>query len=116
LKQEILKEAHKSRYTIHPGVAKMYHDLKRQYWWSGMKKDVANYVSQCSVCQQVKAEHQKPASLLLPLPIPEWKWDNIAMDFVMGLPKTSRGYDCIWVIVDRLTKSAHFLLSRRLIH
>ena len=87
----------------------MYHDLKRQYWWSGMKKDVANYVSQCSVCQQVKAEYQKPAGLLLPLPIPEWKWDNIAMDFVMGLPRTSKGYDSIWVIVDHLTKSAHFL-------
>ena len=57
----------------------MYHDLKRQYWWSGMKKDVANYVLQCSVCQQVKAEHQKPAGLLLPLPIPKWKWDNIAI-------------------------------------
>ena len=57
LKQEILKEAYKSRYTIHPGVTKMYHDLKHQYWWNGMKKDVANYVLQCSVCQQVKAEH-----------------------------------------------------------
>ena len=61
------------------------------------------------VCQQVKAEHQKPAGLLLPLPIPKWKWDNIAVDFVMGLPRTSRGYDSIWMIVDRLTKSAHFL-------
>jgi len=73
LKQEILNETHKTRYTIHPGVAKMYHDLKHQYWWSGMKKDVASYVLQCSVCQQVKAEHQKPAGLLLLLPILEWK-------------------------------------------
>ena len=80
LKQEILNEAHKSRYTIHPGVAKIYHELKHQYWWSGMKKDVPNYVSQCLVCQQVKEEHQKPAGLLLPLAIPEWKWDNVAMD------------------------------------
>jgi len=87
----------------------MYHDLKRQYWWSGMKKDVVNYISQCSVCQQVKVEHQKPVDLLLPLPIPEWKWDNIAMDFVMGLPRISRGYNSIWMIVDRLTKSANFL-------
>ena len=91
LKQEILKEAHKSRYTIHSDVAKMYHDLKRQYWWSGIKKDVASYVSQCSVCQQVKIEQQKPAGLLLSLSIPEWKWDNVAMDFVMNLPRTTRG-------------------------
>ena len=74
-----------------------------------MKKDVANYVSQCLVCQQVKMEHQKLTGSLLPLPILEWKLDNIAMNFVMGLPKTTRGYDSIWVIVDHLTKLAHSL-------
>jgi len=70
---------------------------------------MAKYVSQCIVCQQVKAEHQKSAGLLQPLPIPEWKWDNISMDFVSGLPRTVKGCDAIWVVVDRLTKSAHFL-------
>ena len=74
-----------------------------------MKKDVAEFVSKCFTCQQVKLEHQKPAGLLQPLPISEWKWDMIAMDFVTGLPRTTGGFDSIWVIVDRLTKSAHFL-------
>ena len=74
-----------------------------------MKADVARHVEKCVTCEQVKAEHQRPAGMLEPLPIPEWKWDNIAMDFVVGLPKTTKGFDSIWVIVDRLTKSAHFL-------
>ena len=74
-----------------------------------MKKDVAEFVSKCLVCQQIKAEHQAPAGKLQPLQIPVWKWENITMDFVIGLPKTSRKNDAVWVIVDRLTKSAHFL-------
>ncbi|WVZ53162.1 hypothetical protein U9M48_004143 [Paspalum notatum var. saurae] len=74
-----------------------------------MKADVANHVAQCDVCQQVKADHQKPAGLLQPLPIPTWKWDEVGMDFVTGLPKTKKGNDAIWVIVDRLTKTAHFI-------
>ncbi|WVZ70302.1 hypothetical protein U9M48_018978 [Paspalum notatum var. saurae] len=74
-----------------------------------MKADVANHVAQCDVCQQVKADHQKPAGLLQPLPIPTWKWDEVGMDFVTGLPKTKKGHDAIWVIVDRLTKTAHFI-------
>ena len=77
-----------------------------------MKKDISEYVSKCLTCQQVKAEHQVPSGLLNPLPIPQWKWDNITMDFVFGLPLTQRKYDEVWVIVDRLTKSAHFLLIR----
>ena len=74
-----------------------------------MKKDIAAYVAVCDICQRVKAEHQKPAGLLQPLPIPEWKWDKIGMDFITGLPRTKAGYDSIWVVVDRLTKVAHFI-------
>ena len=74
-----------------------------------MKRDIAVYVSECAVCQQVKIEHQRPGGLLQPLEIPVWKWDSISMDFAVGLPRTQGGYDSIWVIVDRLTKSAHFL-------
>ncbi len=74
-----------------------------------MKKDIAEYVEVCDVCQRVKAEHQKPARLLQPMPIPEWKWDKLGMDFITGLPRTKAGYDSIWVVVDRLTKVAHFI-------
>lgn len=109
LKNEILEEAHRSRYTVHPGSTKMYKDLKRTFWWNGMKYDIADYVSKCFTCQQVKAEHQKPAGPLQPLPVAEWKWEHITMDFVEGLPRTPQGNNTVWVIVDRLTKSAHFL-------
>jgi hypothetical protein len=74
-----------------------------------MKTEIAEFVARCIVCQQVKIEHQKPAGLLQPLEIPEWKWEQITMDFVSGLPRTKKGYDSIWVIVDGLTKSAHFI-------
>ncbi|EOX94130.1 DNA/RNA polymerases superfamily protein [Theobroma cacao] len=109
LRREILEEAHMAAYVVHPGATKMYQDLKEVYWWEGLKRDVAEFVSKCLVCQQVKAEHQKPAGLLQPLPVPKWKWEHIAMDFVTGFPRTSGGYDSIWIVVDRLTKSAHFL-------
>jgi hypothetical protein len=109
LRRDILDEAHKTRYTIHPGSTKMYQDLKKKFWWHGMKRDVAESVAQCHVCQQVKAEHQRPARPLQPLSIPEWKWDQIAMDFVVGLPKAPGGQDSVWVVIDRLTKSAHFI-------
>ena len=105
----ILQEAHDSPYSIHPGNTKMYLDLKESFWWTGMKKDIAEYVAVCDVCQRVKAEHQKPAGLLQPLPIPEWKWEKLGMDFIKGLPRTRSGYDSIWVVVDRLTKVAHFI-------
>lgn len=77
-----------------------------------MKVDIAKYVSACGVCQQVKAEHKRPAGLLWPLEIPEWKWEHITMDFVIGLPRSPRGKDAIWVVVDRLIKSAHFIPVR----
>jgi hypothetical protein len=83
--------------------------LKQKYWWYGLKRDVAAHVAKCDVCQRVKAEHQRPAGLLHPLKTPEWKWEEIGMDFIVGLPRTPAGYDSIWVIVDRLTKVAHFI-------
>ena len=79
------------------------------FWWSGIKRDVSKFVTKCLVCQRVKAEHQVPSGLLQPIRIPEWKWDRITMDFVVGLPLTGRRHDSVWVVVDRLTKSAHFL-------
>nr|GEX19652.1 reverse transcriptase domain-containing protein [Tanacetum cinerariifolium] len=82
--------------------------MKKLYWWPNMKADIATYVSKCLTYAKVKAEHQKPSRLLVQPKIPEWKWDNITMDFVTKLPKSSQGYDTIWVIVDRLTKSAIF--------
>lgn len=109
LKDEILDEAHNSRFSIHPGGTKMYKDLKMHYWWPNMKRNIAEWVNKCLTCQRVKAEHQRPSRLLQPLEIPEWKWEHIAMDFVVGLPLTKRKCDAIWVIIDRLTKSAHFL-------
>ncbi|KAJ9557088.1 hypothetical protein OSB04_011702 [Centaurea solstitialis] len=109
LKKMIMDEAHQSRYSIHPGSDKMYKGLKEHYWWPGMKRDIAIYVSKCLTCAKVKAEHQKPSGLLQQPEIPEWKWEQISMDFVTKLPKTKKGHDTIWVIVDRLTKSAHFL-------
>jgi IS30 family transposase len=109
IKESILREAHDSAYSIHPGSTKMYKDLKPRYWWNDMKRDVAKYVALCDTSQRVKAEHQRPAGLLQPLKIPEWKWEEIGKDFIVGLPRTQAGYDSIWVIVDRLTKVAHFI-------
>ena len=109
LKRQILEEAHSSTYAMHPSSTKMYCTLKEYYWWSGMKREVAKYVSKCFICQQVKAERQKPSRLLQPLPIPEWKWEHITMDFVFKLPPTAQRHDDIWVVVDRLTKSVHFI-------
>jgi hypothetical protein len=109
LRETILKEAHDSDYSIHPGSTKMYQDLKQKYQWYGLKRDVATHVAMCDVCQRVKAEHQRPAGLLHPLKVPEWKWEEIGMDFITRLPRTSKGYDLIWVIVDRLTKVANFI-------
>ena len=109
LKRDIMEEAHSSAYAMHPGSSKMYKTLKEHYWWNGMKKEIASFISRCLTCQQVKAEHQKPAGKIQLLPIPVWKWEKITLDFVTGLPRTQRQHDAIWVIVDRLTKSAHFL-------
>ncbi|GJZ56984.1 putative reverse transcriptase domain-containing protein [Tanacetum coccineum] len=112
LRSVIMHESHKSKYYIHPGSKKMYQDVKKLYWWPNMKADIAAYVSKCLTCVKVKAEHQRPSGLLVQPVIPEWKWDNITMDFITKLPKSSQGFDTIWVIVDRLIKSAHFLPIR----
>ena len=109
IRTKVLEESHKSKFTINPGSTKMYRDLKRNFWWSGMKREVAEYVSRCLICQQIKADHRHPSGLLQPLPISEWKWEHISMDFVMGFPLSKRRHDSIWVIVDRFTKSAHFI-------
>ena len=108
-REVVMNEAHKMRYSIHPGSDKMYLDIKQHYWWPNMKAEIATYVSKCLTCAKVKVEYQKPSGLLQQPVIPEWKWEGISMDFVTKLPKTSDGLDTIWVIVDRLTKSAHFL-------
>ena len=95
LKKELMEKAHSSAYAMHPGSTKMYHTLREHYWWRGMKKDVAEFVSRCLIYQQVKAEHQRPARLLQSLPIPQWKWEKITMDFVVGLSRFQSGYDAI---------------------
>ncbi|GJT05044.1 putative reverse transcriptase domain-containing protein [Tanacetum coccineum] len=109
LRELIMHESHKSKYSVHPGSDKMYQDLKKMYWWPNMNVEIATYVSKCLTCAKVKGEYQKPSGLLVQPVILVWKWENITMDFITKLPKTSTGQDTIWVIVDRLTKSAHFL-------
>ncbi|GJV58229.1 putative reverse transcriptase domain-containing protein [Tanacetum coccineum] len=113
LRDLVMNESHKSKYYIHPGSDKMYQDLKPLYWWPNMKADIATYVSKCLTCAKVKVEHQKPSGLMQQPEILVWKWERITMDFVSGLPRTPSGYDTIWVIVDRLTKSAHFLPMKK---
>ena len=112
LKKSILEEAHSGSFAMHPDSIKMYQNLKTSYWWFGIKIDVSEFVTRCMVCQKVKAEHQVPLGLLQPIKIPEWKWDRITMDFVVGLPVIGRKHDSVWVVVDQLTKSAHFLPVR----
>ncbi|GJT24073.1 putative reverse transcriptase domain-containing protein [Tanacetum coccineum] len=91
----IMDEANKSKYSVHPGADKMYYDLRDRFWWPRMKKDIVVYVSRCLTCLKVKAEHQRPSGLLQQPEIPKWKWERIAMDFVMKLPRTSSGHDTI---------------------
>jgi hypothetical protein len=109
LKKKILDEAHMSRYSIHPRSTKMYHELRQQFWWTRMKREAAHYVSECDTYRKVKVDYMKPGGLLQPLSILEWKWDDISMDIILGLPMTTHKFDSIWVIVDRLSKSAHFI-------
>ena len=111
-REEILREFHCSRFVVHLGGTKMYRDLCRQYYWSGMKRHVGDFVRRSFTCQQVKAERQKPTELLHPLEVAEWKWEHVTMDFVTHFPRTQQRHDAVWVIVDRLTKSAHFLAVR----
>ncbi|WVZ58435.1 hypothetical protein U9M48_008711 [Paspalum notatum var. saurae] len=116
LRKKILDEAHTSLFTMHPGSNKMYQDLKQKFWWTRMKREIAKYVSECDICQRVKADHLKPAGMLQPLAVPAWKWEDVHMDFIVGLPRTQKGYDSIWVIIDRFTKSAHFIPVKTIYH
>jgi hypothetical protein len=109
VRQQILDKAHLSQYSIHPGSTKMYQDLKQHYSWTKMKVEIARYVVRCDTYRRVKAVHMKTAGPLQSLPIPTWKWEDISMDFIVGLPRTAKGFDSTWVIIDRLTKIAHFL-------
>ena len=110
LREKILREFHCSRFVVHSGGMKMYHDLCRQYHWSRMKRYVGDFIRRCLTCQQIKAEHHKPTRLLQALEVAEWKWEHVTMDFVTHLPQMPRRHDVVWVIVDRITKSAHFLV------
>ncbi|GJS64988.1 putative reverse transcriptase domain-containing protein [Tanacetum coccineum] len=93
LRSVIMHESHKSKYSIHLGSEKMYQDMKKLYWWPNMKADITTYVSKCLTCARVKAEHQRPSGLLVQPEIPEWKWDNITMDFITKLPKENDPLD-----------------------
>jgi hypothetical protein len=109
LKNQLMNEAHLSKLSIHPRSSKMYQELRPRYWWTKMKKEIVAYVARYDMCCRVKALHMKPAGLLQPLSVPDWKWDDISMDLISGLPTTQKGNDSIWVIMDHLTKSAYFL-------
>jgi hypothetical protein len=109
LKKKFLDGAHTSRYSIHLGSTKMYHDIRQQFWWTRMKHEMACYVSECDTCRKVKADYMKPRGLLQPLSVLNWKWDDIIIDLIVGLSLTTHKFNSIWVIMDRLTKSAHFI-------
>ena len=109
MQEDVMKEAHDTPLSIHPGSTKMYQDIRQRFWWSNMKQDIAQYVAECDVCRRIKAEHQRPAGTLQPLAIPEWKWDKVEMDFITGFPRSQKGHDAIFVVIDRFSKVAHFL-------
>jgi hypothetical protein len=109
LKKKILDEAHTSRYSIHPGSTKMYHDSRQLFWWTRMKRETGRYALESDTCRKVKDYYMKPGVLLQPLNIPDSKWDDISMDFIVRLPLTTRKSESIWVIIDRLIKFAHLI-------
>jgi hypothetical protein len=105
----ILKELHNVPYAGHPGYQKKVATIKSRNFWPGMKKEIAEYIAICMECQKVKVEHRNPTRLLQPFPIPEWKWEVVTMDFITGLPRTNKKHDSIMVVVDKITKSTHFI-------
>jgi len=109
IKQIILDEFHRTPYATHPGYQKLFFALRKWYFWLGMRKDIDQYLSKCLECQQVKAEHQHSAGPLHPLPIPEWKWHTITIDFIVSIPKSKKQNDFIMVVVDKLSKTTHFV-------
>jgi hypothetical protein len=108
----ILKESHRSLYFAHPSVKKMYVDMKKLFFWLGMKRDVVHFISKCLECQEVKVDHHHPKGILQLHDVPMSKWEVISTDFIMGLPLTSLRHNAILVIVDKLTKSSHFIPVR----
>ena len=116
IRKLIFQAPHESPYSIHLGNTKMYMELKERFWWPNMKRDIVEYIARCDVCSRVKAEHQKPAGMLQPLPIPDWKWDKIGMDFIIGLPRTKSCYNSIWVVVDHFDHGRSFHSSKDHIH
>jgi hypothetical protein len=109
LRNLVLKEMHNVPYTGHPGYQKTITVVRGQYFWPGMKRDVTDYLARCMECQKVKVEHRHPTGLLQPFPIPEWKWEVVTIDFITKFPRTTRQHDSIMVVVDKLTKDAHFI-------
>jgi hypothetical protein len=109
LKLMILNEMHNVPYVGHPGYQKTVAAVKSHYFWPGMKKYIVEYITRCMECQKVKAEHRHPTGLLQPLPIPEWKWEVVTMDFITGFPRTGKQHDSIMVVVDKLMKYSHFI-------
>lgn len=105
----VLDEYHRSNYAGHPRYQKMLTAIRKYYCCPGMRKDIEKYLNKCLECQQVKVEHRHPTGLMQPIPIPEWKWEVISLDFITGLPKSKRGNDSIMVFVDRLRNSTHFI-------
>jgi hypothetical protein len=100
---------HNVPYARHPGYQKIVEAVKSHYFWPGMKKEILEYIARCIKCQKVKDEHRHPTGLLQPLPIHEWKWEVVTMDFITGLPRTRKHHDSIMVVVENLTKDAHFI-------
>jgi hypothetical protein len=109
LKRMILHEIHNVSYAGHPGYQKTMATIKSHYFCPGMKKEIVEYIARCMECQKVKAENRHPTGLLQHLTIPEWKWEVVTMDFIMGFPRTSKMHDLIMVVVDKLMKAAHFV-------
>jgi hypothetical protein len=105
----ILGEMHYVPYAGHPGYQKTIATVKSQYYWPGMKKEVADFIAKCLECQKVNAEHRHLTGLLHSLPIPEWRWEVVTMDFITKLPRTNKQHDSIMVVVDKLTKATHFI-------
>jgi hypothetical protein len=109
LKNLVLKEMHNAPYAGHPGYQKTIAAVKSQFYWSEMNKYVTYFIAKCLACHKFKAKHRHPASLLQPLPIPEWKWEFVTMDCITNIPKTTKKHDSIMLVVDKLTKASHFI-------
>ena len=109
LRRFVLQEIHNVPYAGHPGYQKTLAAFRKDYFWPSLKTDVVVDKSHCMEFQRVKVEHRHPAGLLQPLPISEWKWEVVTIDFITKLPMTSKHHDSIMIVVDKLTKDAHFV-------